>query len=143
MLYLLDHWLVKLLTFSLVFAENHQHFLAPLISRITKTQFFAVKLAEVVSSRTQFEGLGLEGHILGLGFEASSSPKLACPRLENSTIFIVVKSLWGAWKNFWETIFSGDRLKNFSEDLFFGEQLRLCPWSLASSFVSSTPPLKT
>ena len=29
--------------------------------------------------------------------------------------------------------FSGDRLKNFSEHHFFGEHLRLCSWSLASS----------
>ena len=45
------------------------------------------KQAEVKSSRTHFEvlGLGLEGQVLGL--EASSPRKLACPRLENSTIF--------------------------------------------------------
>ena len=71
---------------------------------------------------------------------------------------------------FWKTFFCGDRLKNFCEDLFFfffeiakkifvktffffGEHLCLCPWSLAlasdffvslalaSSLVSSTPPL--
>ena len=49
--------------------------------------------AEVESSRTSlassthFEvlGLGLEGQVLGL--EASSPRKLACPRLEDSTIF--------------------------------------------------------
>ena len=41
------------------------------------------------SSRTDFEvlGLGLEGQVLGLGLEASSPRKLACPRLEDSTIF--------------------------------------------------------
>ena len=38
------------------------------------------KLAEVESSRTHFE-------VLGLGLEASSPRKLACPRLEDSTIF--------------------------------------------------------
>ena len=37
-------------------------------------------LAEVESSRTHFE-------VLGLGLEASSPQKLACPRLEDSTIF--------------------------------------------------------
>ena len=44
-------------------------------------------LAEVESSRTHFEvlGLGLEGQVLGL--EASSPRKLACPRLEDSSIF--------------------------------------------------------
>ena len=36
--------------------------------------------------------------------------------------------------------FVGDRLKNFCEDLFFfGEHLRLCPWSLA--LASSIPVL--
>ena len=48
-------------------------------------------LTEVESSRTHFEvlglGLGLEGQVLGLGLEASSPRKLACPRLEDSTIF--------------------------------------------------------
>ena len=42
-----------------------------------------------LASRTDFEvlGLGLEGQVLGLGLEASSPRKLACPRLEDSTIF--------------------------------------------------------
>ena len=46
-------------------------------------------LASRTSSRTDFEvlGLGLEGQVLGLGLEASSPRKLACPRLEDSTIF--------------------------------------------------------
>ena len=37
-------------------------------------------------------------------------------------------------KFFGKRFFCGDRLKNFCEDLFFfffGEHLRLCPWSLA------------
>ena len=34
---------------------------------------------------TDFEVLGLEGQVLGL--EASSPRKLACPRLEDSSIF--------------------------------------------------------
>ena len=101
-------------------------------------------LASRTSSRTQFEvlGLGLEGQVLGLGLEASSPRKLACPRLEDSTIFWNVKILWSAWKIVWKTFFSGDRLKNFCEDLFFfffGEHLRLCPWSLA--LASSIPVL--
>ena len=37
-------------------------------------------LASRTSSRTHFE-------VLGLGLEASSPRKLACPRLEDSTIF--------------------------------------------------------
>ena len=108
-------------------------------------------LALRTSSRTDFEvlGLGLEGQVLGLGLEASSPRKLACPRLEDSTIFWIVKILWSARKIFWKTFFRGDRLKNFCEDLFFfffwrspekflwrpfyffGEHWRLCPWSLA------------
>ena len=42
-----------------------------------------------LASRTHFEvlGLGLEGQVHGLGLEASSPRKLACPRLEDSTIF--------------------------------------------------------
>ena len=82
---------------------------------------------EVESSRTSlaswthFEvlGLGLKGHVLGLGLEASSPRKSACLRLEDSSIFWIVKILWSAWKNFWKTFFCGDLLKNFCEDLFF------------------------
>ena len=59
-----------------------------------------------------------------------------------------------AWKKIFEDLFC---LKKIFEDLFFrspkkifddlfcfvfGEHLRLCPWSLASSLVSSTPPLQ-
>ena len=101
-------------------------------------------LVSRTSSRTHFK-------VFGLGLEASSPRKLACPRLEDSTIFWIVKILWSGWKIFWKTFFCGDRLKNFCEDLFFfwrspkkilwrpffsfffGEHLRLCPWSLASS----------
>ena len=96
--------------------------------------------AKVESSRTHFEvlGLGLEGQVLGLGLEASSPRKLACPRLEDSTIFWIVKILWSAWKIFWKTFVCGDRLKNFCEDLFFffGEHLRLCPWPWPRAFLS-------
>ena len=70
-------------------------FKGPLIS-LAKTPlnvWFHVSLPEVESSRTSlasrtdFEvlGLGLEGQVLGL--EASSPRKLACPRLEDSTVF--------------------------------------------------------
>ena len=90
---------------------------------LSRYPWFLKKLSvwssEVESSRTDFEGLGLEGQVLGLGLEASSPRKLACPRLEDSTIFWNVKILWSGWKIFWKTFFSGDRLKNFCEDLFF------------------------
>ena len=74
-----------------------------------------------LASRTHFEvlGLGLEGQVLGLGLETSSPRKLACPRLEDSSIFWNVKILWSAWKIVWKTFFRGDRVKNFWEDLFF------------------------
>ena len=57
------------------------------------------------SSRTHFEVLGLEGQVLGLGLETSSPRKLTCPRLEDSTIFWIVKILWSAWKIFWKPFF--------------------------------------
>ena len=106
-----------------------------------------------LASRTHFEvlGLGLEGQVLGLILEASSPRKLACPRLEDSSIFWIVKILWSAWKIFgkrffveiaWKIFvktslfffFFGDRLKNFSEDLFFfWRALALVSLALASS----------
>ena len=96
--------------------------------------YFKGFLAEVESLRTHFEVLGLEGQVLGLGLEASSPRKLACPRLEDSTIFWIVKILWNAWKIFWKTFFCGDRLKNFCEDLFFSRRaLALVSLALASS----------
>ena len=57
---------------------------------------FMGRLAEVESSRTHFEvlGLGLKGPIVGLGLEASSSRKLPCPRLEDSAIFEQLKFRW-------------------------------------------------
>ena len=118
------------------------------------------------SSRTHFEvlGLGLEGQVLGL--EATSPRKLACPWLEDSTIFGIVKILWSAWKIFWKTE------KFLWSFFFFWRALALvslvlglehsCPWpreclsserlspwsriffmslALASSLMSSTPPL--
>ena len=89
-------------------------------------------LASRMSSRTHFK-------VLGLGLEASSPRKLACPRLEDSTIFWNVKILWSAWKIFWKTFFCGDRLKNFCEDLFFLESTCACvlgPWPWPRAFLS-------
>ena len=103
------------------------------------------------SSRTDFEvlGLGLEGQVLGLGLEASSLRKLACPRLEDSTIFWIVKILWSGWKIFWKTFFCGDRLKNFFLEIawkifvktffFFLESTSACvlgPWPWPQAFLS-------
>ena len=98
-------------------------------------------LALRTSLRTHFEvlGLGLEGQVLGVGLEASSSQKLTCPRLEDSTIFLIVKILWSAWKIFWKTFFCGDRLKNFCEDLFLLEStcpFVLGPWPWPRAFLS-------
>ena len=122
-----------------------------------------------LASRTHFEVLGLEGQVLGLGFEAPSPRKLACPRLEDSSSFWNVKILW---KNFLENVFLRRSLEKFLwRPFFFWRALALvslalassipvlglkrvcprkgCPWlriffvslALASSLVSSTPPL--
>ena len=86
------------------------------------------------SSRTHFEilDLGLEGQALGL--EASSPRKLPWPRLEDSTIFCIVKILLENARNPAENLrrpflFSsfGDRLKNIFEDLIFENT---CAWAL-------------
>ena len=123
------------------------------------------------SSRTHFE-------VLGLGLKASSPRKLACPRLEDSTMFEPLKFRWKTpetLRKICEDLFlvSSSRyrlkktfedlfcLKKIFEDLFFWRTLasvslgfglglgRVCPWpriffvslALASSLVSSTPPL--
>ena len=120
-------------------------FVRPFFDYLSEVESSRTSLASRTSSRTDFEvlGLGLEGQVLGLGLEASSPRKLACPRLEDSTIFWKVKILWSGWKIFWKALFRGDRLKNICEDLFFfffGEHLRFvslvlglglehsCPW---------------
>ena len=121
---------------------------------------------ETESSRTHFEVLGLE---------ASSPRKLPCPRLEESTIFELLKFRWKTPENlqkpffgffksrspektFLKTFFFWDRLKKIFRT-FFLENTCVCvlgPWpreglslalkffvflALASSLVSSTPPL--
>ena len=98
-----------------------------------------------LASRTHFEvlGLGLQGQVLGLGLEASSPRKLACPRLEDSSIFWIVKILWSGWKilvkTFFFFFFFWDRLKNFCEDFFFWRALALVslgPWPWPRAFLS-------
>ena len=58
---------------------------------LSEVESSRTSLASRTSSRTHFEvlGLGLEGQVLGLGvgLETSSPRKLACSRLEDSTIF--------------------------------------------------------
>ena len=109
--------------------------------------FLALRTSLV--SRTHFE-------VLGLGFETSSPRKLSCPRLEDSTIFEPLKFRWktsnlaeNLQRPFFLVSSSRDRLKKNFED-FFLENTCVCvlgPWpriffvSLASSLVSSTPPL--
>ena len=83
-------------------------------------------------------GLGLEGQVLGLGVEASSPRKLPCPRLEDSTIFWIVEIMQSAWKKFWKTVFTGERLKKLFVD-FFLENTCACvlgPWPWSQAFLS-------
>ena len=109
-----------------------------------------------LASRTHFEvvGLGLEGQVLGvgLGFEASSSQKLPCPRLKNSTFFWIVKILYIAWKknfrrrfslkNAWKkslkTFFFEIAWKNFWRS-FFWRTLALVSLVLGLGFKHSCP----
>ena len=49
------------------------------------------------------------------------------------TSFHVICSLGLSNQKFWLRLQIGDCLKKIFEDLFIGEHLRLCPWSLASS----------
>ena len=58
-----------------------------------------------------------------------------------TAVFFELLKFCGALEKFFgKRFFCGDRLKNFCEDLFFfGEHLRLCPWSLA--LASSIPVL--
>ena len=114
-----------------------------------------------LSSRTHFEVLGLEGRVLSLGLEASSPRKLPCPRLENSTVFWIVKLMLINAINLAETLRSpflfssfGDRLKKIFEYFFFRRTPALvslvlgrehsCSWpreglSLALDFLCSWP----
>ena len=134
------------------------------------TQVCALFLAEVeisrtsLASRTHFEILGLEIQVLGL--EGSSPQKLHCPRLEDSTFLELLKCCKAPEKFFGKRFFSGDCWKFFIRTFFLESTcacVLLCPWpweglsligavlglglgffvslTLASSLVSSTPPL--
>ena len=77
------------------------------------------------------------GHILKT-LALTSRPQVLenWPVLGSRTaLFFELLKFCGALEKFFERkrFFRGDRLKNFCEDLFFLEHLRLCPWSLASS----------
>ena len=85
------------------------------------------------SSRTHFE-------VLGLGLEASSPRKLACPRLEDSSIFWIVKILWSAWKIFWENVFLWRSLEKFLwRPFFFWRALALVSMVLGLGLEHSCP----
>ena len=75
-------------------------------------------LEDVLRINFEVLGLGLEGQVLSLDLEASSPPKLPCPRLEDSTIFYTVEILLENVRNIAEILrrpflFStiGNRLK--------------------------------
>ena len=113
-------WVVILATAEILQEAMYSILLSPTWAKSPEVESSRTFLA----SRTDFEVLGL-----GLSLEASSPRKLACPRLEDSTIFWIVKILWSAWKIFWKTFFCGDRLKNVCEDLFF------CFWRSPEKFL--------
>ena len=102
----------------------------------TRGEFSRTSLASRMSSRTHFE-------VLGHGLEASSPRKLACPGLENRTIFWIVKNLCSAWKIFWKTFFYGNRPDKFLWRpffLFFLKSTCACvlgPWLRAYLFLAS------
>ena len=85
--------------------NSELHIIWPHTKKVkTRMRYGRVKktyLAEVKSSRTHFEvlGLGLEGQVLGLGLEALSPRKLACPRLEKA-LFLELLKVCGTPKKF-------------------------------------------
>ena len=125
-------------------------------SEVPEVESLRTSLALRTSSRTHFEVLGLEGQVLGLGLEASSPRKLPCPRLEDSTIFWMVKIFYIGWKIFFYTVFFLEiawkkilkTLKKFSKIFFFWRTLVFvslvlglgleysCPWPWEPSNIS-------
>ena len=96
--------------------------------KLTEVESSRTSLASRTSLRTHFEVLGLKGQVLGLGLEASSPRKLACPRLEDSINFWIVKILWVFleifWKVFWKTFFLWRSPEKFLRRPFFLEIAR-------------------
>ena len=151
-------WLVSVTIYcGILFFNNNS---SPPCQFLRDNILLKKKSAEVKFSWTHFE-------VFGLGLEASSPRKLACPRLEDSTNFWIVKLLWSAWKIFGRRFFLEIAWKIFVK-IFFLENTCACvlgPWlqaflslaeglflalasgffvslALASSVVSWTPPLK-
>ena len=93
-------------------------------------------IPEVESSR-----MSLASKVKSLTLASKPQVLENCPVLGSriALFFWVVKSLCSTWKIFWKTFFSGDRLKNFSEDLFFFESTCTCvpgPWPWPQAFLS-------
>ena len=67
----------------------HLQSLIEKIAKLPEVESSRTSLASRTFSRTHFEVLALASkpQILGLGLEALGPRKLACPRLEDSTIF--------------------------------------------------------
>ena len=93
---------------------------------ISEVESSRTSLASRTSSKTHFEvlGLGLEGQVLGLGLEASSPRKSACPRLEDSTFFELLKFCGALEKFFWKRFFV-ITWKIFVKTFFFWRALAL------------------
>ena len=110
---------------------------------LSEVESSRTSLASRTSSRTHLEvlGLGLEGQVLGLGLEASSPRKLACPRLEDSAIFWIVKFCGGLEKFFGKRVFVEIARKIFVKTFcfFFLESTCACvlgPWPWPRAFLS-------
>ena len=82
-----------------------------------------------LASRTRFEVLG---------FEASSPRKLPCPRLEDITIFWIVKILQIARKKFLMTFFEGSPKKNFWRPFYFWRSPEKNFWTPYFLFLENT-----
>ena len=116
----------------------------------TEVESSRTSLACRTSSRTHFEvvglRLGLEGQVLGLGLwprVLENWPQVLenWPVLGSRTtlFFKLLKFCVAPEKFFGRRFFLEIALKVFVKTFFFGEHLRLCPWSL--TLASSVPVL--
>ena len=90
------------------------------------------------------KSLALASKVKSLALASRPQVLESWPVLGSRTaVFFELLKFCGALEKFFgKRFFCGDRLKKFCEDLsffFFGEHLRLCPWSLA--LASSIPVL--